>query len=271
MVKHLLTFLSIFFLFNQSVFATNEALLKKMPLPNNRIIKITGHPQYPPFVWKEKDSLELTGIAVELLQMAFAEINVKTEFIYIETWGRAQEEVKLGNIDILVPPYKTPERIGFYHFSKKPIFMDETVLFVKKGKEFNFKKLSDLKKYRGVAIINDSFGAEFDGFDKSDLHITRLNITEQCFNFLNLGRADYVVAGLYSGLSIVHKLKLNDSISILPKRIIITGMYAPVSLKSSWNKKEISEYLDQKILEYDKKGIIEKLEKKYLELMKKQY
>ena len=34
MIKHLLPFLSIFFLLNQSVFAVDEALLKKMPLPN---------------------------------------------------------------------------------------------------------------------------------------------------------------------------------------------------------------------------------------------
>ncbi|MBC7540937.1 MAG: transporter substrate-binding domain-containing protein [Bacteriovorax sp.] len=267
----MLVSLGIFIFVSQAAFGISEADLKKMPLPNNRIIKITGHPQYPPFVWKEKDKNELTGIAIEILKMAFAEINVKTEIIFVETWGRAQEEVKLGHIDILVPPYKNEERIQFYKFSNKPIFMDETVLFVKKGKKFKFTKLSDLKKYKGVAIINDSFGTEFDNFEKSDLNLTRLNETEQCIKFLEIGRADYVVAGLYSGLSIVHKLKLNDSISIFPKRIIITGMYAPISLKSQWNKPEIEAYLDSKIMEYENKGIIKKLEKKYFELMNKLY
>lgn len=258
--------LSLFFF--QSSFGMSIAELKKMPLPNNRIIKITGHPIYPPYVWKEKNKDELTGIAIELLTRAFAEINVKAEVVFVDTWGRAQEEVKLGHIDILVPPYKNAERVKFFNFTKKPIFMDETAIFVKKGHEFNFKKLSDLKAHKGVALINDSFGTEFDNYDKTDLHLTRLTSTDQLLQFLNIGRTDYVVAGLYAGLSVMRKLKITDSISILPKRVITTGMYAPISLASPWNKDVIEKYLDEKISEYEAKGIVKALEKKYLEKMK---
>jgi polar amino acid transport system substrate-binding protein len=273
MNKALLQFFWLLIFLSQSAFAISEAELKKMSLPNNRVIRITGHPHYPPFVWhdeKDKAKATLTGIAIEILQMAFANINVKTEIIFIDTWGRAQEEVKLGHIDILVPPYKNDERIHFFNFSKNPIFMDETALFVKKGKKFKFNTLSDLKKYKGVAITNDSFGTEFDNYDKSDLHITRLNITEQCFKFLEIGRADYVVAGLFAGLTEIRKLKLGHSIFPYPKRVIKTGMYAPISLKSPWNKIEISNYLDQKMIEYEKNGTIKKLERKYLEKSKKE-
>ncbi|MDO9180997.1 MAG: transporter substrate-binding domain-containing protein [Bacteriovorax sp.] len=271
MQKTILLFFALMSFFIQSAFALSDADLKKMVLPNNRVIKITGHPQYPPFVWKDKNKNELIGITIEILEKAFAEINVKAQIVYVETWGRAQEEVKLGHIDILVPPYKNEERVKFYNFSPKTIFMDETVLFVKKGKEFNFKNLTDLKNHRGVAIINDSFGTEFDNFDKSDLHIDRLSTTEQCFKFLNLDRAEYVVAGLYSGLSVLKKLKLSETVTFLPNRVIITGMYAPVSIKSPWNKDEIGDYLVRKITEYEKNGLVKKLEKKYIEKMKEEY
>lgn len=263
-------FFLIVFCLSTTAFAVGEKDLLNKKLPNNRVIKITGHPQYPPFVWKELLRDELTGITIEILKKAFAEINVKTEVIYIETWGRAQEEVKLGHIDILVPPYKNDERLHFFSFSKTPIFMDETVLFVRKGREFKFNQLSDLKKYRGVGIINDSFGSEFDNLDKSTLHITRLTSTDKCFKFLDIGRADYVIAGLYAGLSILRQLKKSETITYLPKRVIVTGMYAPLSLKSEWNTPEIRNYLDQKITEYEKSGVIKKLTEKYVEKMKTQ-
>jgi polar amino acid transport system substrate-binding protein len=252
----------------QNAFGMSDAKLRTMMLPNNRVIKITGHPQYPPYVWKEPNKDQLTGFAIELLKMAFAEINVKTEIIYVGTWGRAQEEVKLGHIDILVPPYKNDERIKFFNFPRKAISMDETVLFVNKNKNIKFSQFSDLKKYKGVAIINDSFGSEFDQYDKEQLHIERLTSTEQCMSFLSLGRADYVIAGYYAGLSVIRKLKLENVISRLPKEVIVTGMYAPISLKSVWNKPEIIEFLDRKIGEYEKSGILKKLEKKYALKMK---
>ncbi len=253
-------------IFNQASADVNA--LKKEILPNNRIIKITGHPLYPPFVWKDNQTNKLTGIAIELLQKAFSEINVTVEVVAVDTWGRAQEEVKLGHVDILTPPYKTEERKKFYKFSTQPIFMDETVLFVKKGKEFVFKNFSDLKAHKGVAIINDSFGTEFDNYDQKELKILRLKTTEQCFNFLEAGRADYLVAGIYAGMDIVDRNNLQDKIVILPKRVITTGMYAPISLKSKWNRPDIEKYLDQKFVEYTKNGFLKELQNKYHQKLK---
>jgi polar amino acid transport system substrate-binding protein len=143
------------------------------------------------------------------------------------------------------------------------MFMDETVIFVKKGREFNFRKLKDLKQYKGVAIINDSFGTEFDNFDSKELKILRLKTTEQCFNFLEASRADYIVAGIHSGMDVANKLKLKNKITILPKRVIITGMYAPISLKSKWSQPEVEKFLSAKFLEYQKNGTLKKLEEKY--------
>lgn len=265
MPKYIFIFL-VLLIFNPA--SADEIALKKEALPNNRVIKITGHPHYPPFVWKDNQSNKLTGIAIEMLQKAFNEINVKVEVVSVDTWGRAQEEVKLGHVDLLTPPYKTEERENFYKFSKQPMFIDETVLFVKKGKEFIFKNFSDLKAYKGVAIINDSFGTEFDNYDQKELKILRLKTTEQCFSFLEAGRADYLVAGIYSGMDIVNRRKIKDKIVILPKRVIVTGMYSPISLKSKWNRPDIEKYLDRKFVEYAKNGLLKELQEKYHQTLK---
>lgn len=244
--------------------------LIKFSLPNNRVLTITAHPDYPPIIWVDKKTNQFQGIAVELLQKILKEVNIEAKFINVETWARAQEEVKNGRIDMLVPPYKTNERVQFYNYFTEPFLMDSTVVFVKKGTEFTFNELSDLFKHPGVAIVNDSFGSEFDALEKKQSHLTRLTSTEQCFRFVDKGRARYVVAGFHSGMMTLEKMNLSETFTYLPKRIIVTGMYAPISLKSPWNIPEVNEFLKRKFNEYNQKGIVKQLEKKYLSILKKE-
>lgn len=262
--------LMILTLFALSFTSVAQTDLKKSALPNNRVINITGHPDYPPVMWINKETKEFQGIAIEMMQMIFSEIDVKVNFINVDTWARAQEEVKSGRYDILLPPYKTDERLPFYNYSTDPFMQDDTVVFVKKGYEFSFENLKDLIKYPGTAIINDSFGSEFDNFEMTHKNLTRLATTEQCFRFVDKGRARYIIAGRNSGLAALALMNWENRFVILPKKIITTGMYAPISLKSNWNTPEVNNYLKFKFAEYNRKGIVKKLEKKYLDLFKKE-
>lgn len=237
-------------------------------LPAKKEITVTGHPDYAPIIWKSKKKNELHGLAVELVQMAFAELGVKVKTFNSETWGRALEEVKEGRVDMLLPPYLNKERLIVYDYYKKPILMDETAVFIKSDKKMKFNQFSDLKKYNGAAIIDDSFGSEFDLFSKTNLKIERLTTTQKCLEFLMSDRADYVIAGLNSGTAVMAKMGLTDKIKILPKRIVLTGLYAPFSKKSEWSKPEIQEFINQKIASYVQSGVAKKLEKKYWELFK---
>lgn len=266
MVKFLFLILSFLTLEAHAHDIVND--LKKIILPNNRTIIITGHPDYPPVIWSSSNKKHLQGISVELMEKIFSEINVKVIFKNVETWGRAQEEVKNGRIDMLLPPYKTKERLVFYNYSATHFMMDETAVFVKKGKQFNFSKFSDLSLYKGTAIINDSFGSEFDKFDSKNSNLTRLATTDQCFRFVDKDRARFVIAGASAGLAALAKLNMEDKFVMLPKRIISTGMYAPLSNKSPWNTPLINEYLKKKFHQYITDGTIARLEKKYIALIK---
>lgn len=252
----------LFFIFYSSwVFAgLKEEALKEVP--ESKLITVTGHPDYPPVVWVSSGK-KLQGVAVELVEMAFAELGVKVKAVNSQTWGRAQEEVKEGRVDVLLPPYKTEERVKIYHYYKAPILMDETVIFVKKGKKFSYKKHEDLIGKNGVAIIDDSFGAGFDKLIKKKLKIERLAKTEQCFEFLLKDRAEYMIAGVNAGTSVAKKVGIDREVEILPKRVVITGMYAPISLKSKWDKPAIHNFINSRIEAYTKNGITKKLEKKY--------
>jgi polar amino acid transport system substrate-binding protein len=260
----------IFYLITFSFSSVAQTDLKKLALPNSRVINITGHPDYPPVMWINKDTKKFQGIAIEMMQMIFSEINVKVNFVNVDTWARAQEEVKSGRFDMLLPPYKIDERLPFYNYATEPFMQDETVVFVKKGYEFKFESYPDLLKYPGAAIINDSFGSEFDKFELTHKNISRLATTEQCFRFVDKGRARYIIAGRNAGLAALAIIGWEDRFVTLPKKIITTGMYAPISLKSKWNTPEVNNYLKSKFAEYNRNGIVKKLERKYLHLFKKE-
>lgn len=252
-MKALIKFFTIF-----SLFFSNTGFAKEDS------ITLSGHPDYPPIIWFSKKDNTLKGVAVELVQEMFKEHKIKVNLFPVSTWGRAMEEVSQGRVDFLLPPYKTDERLKTYLFSDKPFLNDRTVLFVKKGSKILFTKPEDLKNYRGVAIINDSFGDEFDLAAKKNLKIQRLSKTSQSLNFLVRDRADYLVAGYSAGVSVARKEGLMNEIAVLPKDVISTGMYFAISKKSKWANEEtlkiINQYISEKITE-DK---IKMLEDKYL-------
>lgn len=259
----LIQFISIFAIEIHTSAASSALKMTALQEIPSKTIIVTGHPEYVPFIWKSPKTGKLQGVAVEMLEKAFKELGVEVKTFNSTTWGRAQEEVKEGRADLLLPPYLNPERAANYQYYKFPFLMDATAVFIKKGKKIVFKKFDDLSTYRGTAIIDDSFGPEFDQVMKKKLKVERLATTEQCFEFLMSDRADYIIAGLGAGMAVVARLGYEQQIVILPKRIITTGMYAPISKKSLWNKPAIHEFINQRLRAYEKQGLEKKLEKKY--------
>jgi polar amino acid transport system substrate-binding protein len=231
-------------------------------LPSKEII-VTGHPDYAPVVWQTKKQKHLQGISIALLELAFKDLGVKVKTFNAGSWARAQEEVKEGRADVLLPPYKNEERLQIYNFTSEPFSQDETVIFVRKDNPIQFRKYDDLAKYSGVAIINDSFGNEFDQIIKSKLKIERLTTTEKCFEFLMSKRADYVIAGLNSGLTVLEKTHFEDKIKILPKRVVTAGLFVAISKKSKWDRPAIIDFLNHRLQVYSRTGVTKKLEEKF--------
>lgn len=220
-------------------------------LAKDKVITVTGHPDYSPVTYQDKTRNSIEGIAVTRLKKAVEKMGYKLRSVYTGTWARAQEEVRIGRVDILLPPYKTDERLTWLDFQEKPFMMDETAVFVRKNKKIKFSELSDLLQYRGVAIINDSFGDDFDKFDRDRLKLKRLASTEQCFRFLLKDRADFLVAGYYAGNRVLDAMGEKKNFIVLSKRVIVTGMYAGISKKSEiFNKNpKLREKLEEYLLE----------------------
>jgi polar amino acid transport system substrate-binding protein len=232
-------------------------------LPVSRVISVTGHPNYAPFIWKNSQNGELTGLSIEMLQMALQGSGIQIKTVAFKTWGRAQKEAEEGHIDILVPPYRNEERLSYYSYLPKPMLEDVSVLFVRKGHVFKFEKLTDLEGKTGVAVIGDSFGNEFDRFSRDRLKINHLATLRQCFSFLLKGRADFVVEGASAGRAVATRMNVLSQIEILKKPVVVTGVYVALSKKSPWNRPEFLAYLEREFQKLQASGKIPSLIEKY--------
>lgn len=198
-----------------------------------KTVSFTGHPDYSPVIKFDEKVGRFKGDGVLLLTKALEEMGYQVKQVPSGAWARAQEQVKNGSVDILIPPYKTPERESWMQFSSEPFMNDESAIFINKSnKNLKISSVKDLAKYRGAAIINDSFGAEFDKLDESLLKMARLSSTESCFRMLEKNRVDYVIAGLFAGRKVLADIGLKSVIDEHPVRAVVTGMYVGVSKKS---------------------------------------
>ena len=113
------------------------------------VLIVSGHPEYPPIMWKENGAI--VGVAAELAKTIFTELGVPFESKSTGPWVRVQDNAKNGNIDMIVASYINRERQTYMDYTI-PFLKDPVSVFVWKGKTFTFNRWEDLKcvsKYCG--------------------------------------------------------------------------------------------------------------------------
>lgn len=235
----------------------------------NEIITVTANGEFPPISWQDKDNpKKITGVSIELLEMAFREKGISVEAKYVGPWKRAQLNVQNGEIDMLAAPYINEERQVYFDYIFPAFMEDPVVIFVKKGQIFPFEKWEDLIGMTGGTPLGNSYGEKFDKFAKEKLTIEWVSSVELVFRKLEYGRNRYLVYGLYSGLAEAQRTGFENKIEYLPNDVSTEGMYMAFSKKSPFKK--YIPFLGQKMKEYKESKIPEKLVEKYLKIWKEQ-
>ncbi|MFA5880248.1 MAG: transporter substrate-binding domain-containing protein [Candidatus Margulisiibacteriota bacterium] len=189
----------------------------------------SGHPEWPPIMWRESN--KIIGIGPDLVQMIFTSLDLKIESNFYGEWENVLKKTKLGQIDVIVGAYKTPDRLAYFEYSD-PYMIDPIILLVKKGKKFTYQKWSDLVNKKGLGMIADSYGQKFDQYITENLNVKRVPTFEQAFNLLNQKKYDYFIYGLYSSIQEIKNRKLTSKIEILPKYVTANNFYIAISKKS---------------------------------------
>lgn len=154
----------------------------------------SGNPEYPPYLWRSpSDPQRLIGANAELMQWLSREVGIPIDTRYVGPWGRVQEEMRAGRIDLLAGAFFTLPRTEYMDYFH-PAFRDtRTVVWTRSDRSVPYKRWSDLRSHQGVTVINNSFGVDFDQFARQSLKITQVATIEQAIQMLQRGRADYMI------------------------------------------------------------------------------
>lgn len=221
---------------------------------NSKEISYATNPVYPPYDWGILSS-EYSGAGIELLKLVIPkEYKLVPKVI---PWARAQNDAKLGNIDLLVNLRITPERETYLDFTTYRAFPNPIAIFVRKDSKIKFDKWDDLKAYTGGVSLGDTFGEGFDEYWPKELKVQVAKNMDENFNKLMARRIDYFVTGYYSGRAYILANNLDSDIKTFEKFISNQDIYFGFSKKS--NFKSLIPYISKRLEELDKNGTTDKL------------
>ena len=193
---------------------------------------ISGHPNYPPYMWKQNG--KLVGVGVELAMILCKELDLVCEVQMIDSWKRVQELTRRGKIDLLVGAYSNDERHSYMDYTIA-YMQDPTYVFIHKDRPFPFSKPEDLIGKHGITMYGESFGRELDQLINEKLRLTRAYSAESLYMNLHSQRVDYVLWGYYPWYFNVRTLGGETSWYTMYKPPIATeGMHITLSKKSSY-------------------------------------
>jgi ABC-type amino acid transport substrate-binding protein len=187
--------------------ATTTAAAKAAP------ITLYGNSEQPPKAWLDKDTPRGFGIdvAVEVLKRAGFDVTIS-----LAPFARAMEQTKQGGI--MTGVFYNAERAKFLDYSE-PLFYEDVVAVVAKGKEFPLEKASDLAgKKVGVQpalFYGDDFAAAsgqlaLENDTSPSARLKKLAAGRIDVAMLNPGRAAFISSAAEAGLS-------EDGFTVLPK------------------------------------------------------
>lgn len=146
-----------------------------------------GFPKY-----FEKDG-QAKGIVVDISKHCLDEMQVPYQ-IKLMPWARAYTLAERGGGGV-IGLSMSQERLTLFDFSE-PIFTERVVLVVKKGREFPFDKIADLKDKLLGASIGTSYGTAFDeAVADGTMTLVGFNDTRSGLAMLQRERIDAILIG----------------------------------------------------------------------------
>lgn len=209
------------------------------PIAGCPALVASGNPQYPPYLWRDPtDEQKLIGANADLMQWLAAEIGIPVETRYVGPWGRVQEEMRAGRVDLIAGAFFTLPRTEYMDYFHPAFRETRSVIWTRSASPVPYKRWSDLAPRQGVTVINNSFGVEFDNYARQSLKISQVASIEQAIVMLQRGRADYMI---YEDTPAEAYATRNGGPAIQPllPAIAREGLYVTLSHRSRCNTPEL--------------------------------
>ena len=200
-----------------------------------KLLVASGNPEYPPYLWRDpKNENQLIGANAALMELLSAEIGIPIDVRYIGSWARVQEEMKSGHIDLISGAFLTMERLSYMDYIHPTIATTRSVVITMSDSAVRYRQRPDLVGHRGVTVINNSFGEDFDQYARKNLSIDEVSKLENALRMLVNKRADYLIYEDAPARAIAAQLGIKD-LAEAPDSISNEDLYLTLSHRSACN------------------------------------
>lgn len=166
----------------------------------------------------ERANKQFTGLGPDILRSIAAELGRPLHFDLFP-WARAQSMVAQGHADLLVGPYKSPERLALFIFSERSFYVDEMLFYARADAGWLWDgSYAALRGKRVVAINGWAYGEQFDAA-RALLAISLTNSVAAALTMLAHGRVDLFATNRRNTEPVLALLGLNGKVAPL-ERII---------------------------------------------------
>lgn len=199
----------------------------------------SGNPQYPPYLWRDPGNEDqLIGANAELMQWLAKEVGVAIEIRYVGPWGRVQEEMRAGRIDLIAGAFFTLPRTEYMDYFHPAFRETRSVVLVRDQSKLNYRRWSDLVGLQGITVINNSFGEEFDRYARESLKLNQVASLDQAIQVLQRSRADYLIYEDSPAAAFLARMNVTD-IKALSVTVANENLHLTLSHRSACNTPEL--------------------------------
>lgn len=146
------------------------------------------------------------GLGVDLLRTLAARAGDTVRF-GVYPWARSQAMVQRAQADILIGPYKSPERDKQFAFVDLPFYRDRMVFYARSGTNPPWRgEFGPLDATRIAAVRGWHYGARFDQA-KPGLNISEVNQLEHGVQMLMHGRVDLLATNERNNAALIGTLR----------------------------------------------------------------
>lgn len=220
---------------------------------------VSGNPDYPPYLWPNPDNpSELIGANADFIIQVGKEAGLEMSVVNGGPWGRVQEEIRRGNIDLIAGAFFTPSRAEYMDYLKPAFQGTRTRVWTRTNFPHAITQWHDLIGLDGITVINNSFGTKFDRFADEKLTLHESPTLAQSLRLVELGRADYLVYEDFPAAAFIAQNNLNDIVAN-PVEISAEDLFVTMSHSSPCNTETMRVRLSAAIRKLVDDGLMEKL------------
>ena len=150
------------------------------------------------------------GLAVDLLGQLFGD-GVHCEWL---PWPRAQLMLEQGDADILIGPYRTPEREARMLFSARHFYADAMVWYARRGEVSRWRgEPAELAQVHAAAVRGWAYGGRFERMKAALNQLTWVQSVDAGLQMLTRHRVDLFAANDRNCRPALQRLQLGDAVA----------------------------------------------------------